>query len=630
MPGETRSWRFTPRQNGPGHSDGTQTVPKASLSSLKGWQEVAKEGVDGMAWSDLTVEDLIGTAAALGPEKLIAGPKACKEFYEKNKKNTTLKITILALMSQRAIAFILGKDFNRDARALREKVARSVIYMRQQLGRSPTLMEFLAATGLPLDGLHRCMDGPTATYFFGPQSQRPADYSTFLGENFDCLFSIPAWIEGKTPRVLDQDEFPACPTITYRYTLHGVSLNYNCIMAAINSLGFIHRLLGSTEPAMQNCLNSIRDHQEKMENVEETRNITAENNRRIAHNKKKETTLKKTMLQPNPKRVRIIDLPAEITDKAEEAREPRTRLQVDRSITRRAAMHRPPPRAASQEEPQTLGEQDTAPAPVQQSEGAQAMEVMQSTSADHSEREDQAGRLNNSGTSLAEPARDSRPPTTEPPQQSAPRNDQEAPLEPPPGFEEPPMEPTQLASPQQTYIVERVKSPKRRSLASLYRMGEGQPSDTSEDEEPDPNRLLRVDPEGTPSAFMTHYTHPPESAPKYWLTPKEMAEVKRACAGASADYMNAAIYREIERKTKEMEDFRKKMEERQEAFEHGRRQFAEKRRANERRGWRNTSETPASAERRLTLKVATFQQGKQLSEKQTQEVRLFEKQTTLA
>ena len=101
------------------------------------------------------------------------------------------------------------------------------------------------------------------------------------------------------------------------------------------------------------------------------------------------------------------------------------------------------------------------------------------------------------------------------------------------------MEPTQLASPQQTYVVERVKSPKRRSLASLYRMGEGQPSDTSEDEEPDPNRLLRVDPEGTPSAYMTHYTHPPESAPKYWLTPKEMAEVKRACAGASADYMNS-------------------------------------------------------------------------------------------
>ena len=100
-------------------------------------------------------------------------------------------------MSQRAIAFILGKDFNRDARALREKVARSVIYMQQQLDRAPTLMEFLAATGLPLDGLHRCMDGPTVTYFFGPQSQRPADYSIFLGENLDCLFSIPAWIEGK-------------------------------------------------------------------------------------------------------------------------------------------------------------------------------------------------------------------------------------------------------------------------------------------------------------------------------------------------------------------------------------------------------------------------------------------------
>ena len=45
-----------------------------------------------MAWSDLSVEDLIGTAAALGPENLIAGPKACKEFYEKNKKNTTSRL----------------------------------------------------------------------------------------------------------------------------------------------------------------------------------------------------------------------------------------------------------------------------------------------------------------------------------------------------------------------------------------------------------------------------------------------------------------------------------------------------------------------------------------------------------
>ena len=588
---------------------------------------MAKEGVDGIAWSDLTVEDLIGAAAALGPENLLAGPKVCKEFYEKNKSNIVLKITILALMSQRAITFILGKDFNRDAGALREKVARSVIYMQQQLDRLPTLMEFLAATGLPLDGLHRCMDGPTATYFFGPQSQRPADYSTFLGKNLDCLFSITAWIEGKVPRVLDQDEFPVCPTNTYKYTLYGTSLNHNCIMAAINSLGFIHRLLGSTEQAMQNCLNSIRDHQEKMENVEETRRINAENNQRISDNKKKETIPKKVMLQPNPKRVRITDLPAEITNMAEEVREPRTRLQVDRNITKRAAMHRPPPRAESQEEPQTLGEQDTASAPVQQSEEAQAMEVMQSTSADHSEREDQAGRLNNSGTSLAEPARDSRPPTAEPSQQLTPRDDQETPLEPPPGFEEPPMESTQSASPQQTYAVERVKSPKRKSLASLYRMGEEQPSDVSEDEEPDPNRLIEVDLEGTPSAYMTRYTHPPESAPKYWLTLKEMAEVKKTCAGASEDYMNRAIYWEIERKTKEMEDFRKKMEERQKAFEHGRRQFAEKRRANERRGWRNTSETPASAERRLTLRVATFQQGKQLSEKQTQEVRLFEKQT---
>ena len=609
-------------------SDGTQTVPKASLSSLVGWQEVAKQGVDGVAWADLSVEDLIGTAAALGPENLIAGPKACKEFYESNKENTALKITILALMSQRAISFILGKDFNRDARALREKVAKSIIHVQQQLNRVPTLMEFLATTGLPLDGLHRCMDGPTMTYFFGPQSQRPADYSTFLGENLDCLFSIPAWIEGKTPRVLDQGEFPACPTITYSYTPHGISLNYNCIMAAINSLGFIHRLLGSTESAMQNCLNSIRDHQEKMENVEETRNIAAENNRRIAYNKKKDTTLKKVMLQPNPKRVRIIDLPTEITDKAEEVREPRTRLQVERNITKRAAMHRPPSAPEPQEEPQTLEAQYVATALTQQSEGAQAMEVTtQSTSADHSERENQAGRLNNSGTSLAEPARDSHSPAAAPPQQPAPQDDQEAPLEPPPGFEELLTESTQPTSPQQTYVVERTKSPKRRSYASHFRMHGEQLSDVSEDEEPDPDRLIRVELEGTPSAYMTRYTHPPESAPKYWLTPQEMAEVRKTCAGASQDYMNNAIYREIERKTKETEDFRKKMQERQEAFERGKRRFHEERRAREKQGRRNTSETPASAERRLTLKVATFQQGKKLSESQTQELRLFEKQT---
>ena len=607
--------------------NGNETVPRARLTSLEGWKTIAQKGVDGMQWSDLTLEDLIMTVACFGVDTFIKGPEACKQYLEQMKNDMPTKLTILALMPQKAITFLLGKPFLSQMKNLREFVAKSVLDMQLHTGRPPTLAEFIAATAMPLDALAKCMDQTVQAKLFGPQSQRPADYSTFLGSNLDCIFTIQNWIEGKLPRKLGEQEFPYCISYEHQFTDQGTSLSYNCLYAAINNKGFIYRLLGpAASDATALCLSRLREHHQKVLEIEEDRRVKEENKARTAYNYNKENKdkAKRQMVVPEYTTVRLKDLHDTFTNAQADALEPRTREQVIVNMTRR--------QFASQSSQQPEDDQVT---PMEQSGASETTPHAQGPSATASELEeeqlmetdtpgnddpewgDQSDRLNNSGPCEVEPDRDSLPPAvptaTAPPGTSS-QHQPSTQMEPPPGFEEP--QPTTSASNPAPAVRpkrgnENVRGgkqkkdvpKKKKSLFSAF----GEISDVSDE---DPDALVPIWP--PPDLADDHKRLP------YRLTKEDLHKMTMRLQNTESD-VERAIYLELLKEDKE----REKIEERLAPIKEKRKKENERLAELQRRNRHRFHETSVDAEDRLTLHVSQFQQGRHLTRRETMGFKAF-------
>ena len=304
--------------------------PRQALQVLKGWGAQ----VNGVLLGEMTPRDLLGAVQAFGVRAFMEGPASCQDKYVNEMNTFSHMVTVVALMSPKAIKFFLGDALPPpQQKNIKQRVQDMLIAMEVEQHRGITLAEVVIKTGLPLDSINKIIDQVAMVKFFGIYSHRPADYSPFMLENLDSVSSAYGWALGRIPRVLDDDELLLFRTLRlYGYTEQGISIDQNCYHALVDNLSYVMRC-EPQEPSLDNLversMQALRQRQQDVEQVKQDR-------QRHDHNQQR----KKQKLQEIPPlpRVRVArdQIPQEL-ERRPLPFQPKTKQQIKDAMRRRAS-----------------------------------------------------------------------------------------------------------------------------------------------------------------------------------------------------------------------------------------------------------------------------------------------------
>ena len=241
--------------------------PRQALQVLKGWGGQS----NGVQLGEMTPRDLLGAVQVFGVRTFMEGPSSCQHKYVHDMNDFNYSMTIVALMSPRAIKFFLGESLKPlQQKQIKQQVQDMLIAMEVEQRRGITLAEVVIRTGLPLDSMNKLVDQVAMQKFFGIYSHRPADYSPFMLENLDSVSSAYGWVLGRIPRVLNDDELCLFKTLRlYRYTSHGISIDQNCYHALVDNLSYVMRC-EPQEPSLDNLVEkAMQAMRQRHQNVEQ-------------------------------------------------------------------------------------------------------------------------------------------------------------------------------------------------------------------------------------------------------------------------------------------------------------------------------------------------------------------------
>ena len=130
--------------------------PRQALQVLKGLGNQA----NGVQLAEMTPRDLLGAAQAFGVRTFLEGPPSCQHKYVNEMNDFNHSLTIVALMSPRAIKFFLGDSLKPpQQKQIKQRVQDMLIAMEVEQCRGITLAEVVIKTGLPLDSINK-VGGP--------------------------------------------------------------------------------------------------------------------------------------------------------------------------------------------------------------------------------------------------------------------------------------------------------------------------------------------------------------------------------------------------------------------------------------------------------------------------------------